>query len=103
MILWGSGGTGAGLALGVAWSGLAASGTELVGLGVDDDPAFFYDKLDGIFATMGLPAADVPAPSAPEAPTPAARAPLAQGKSAAVASRQGSCVVAPRCLRPQIA
>ena len=45
----GSGGTAAGLALGVAWSGLGKAGTELVGLGVDDDPAFFYDKLDGLF------------------------------------------------------
>ena len=55
----GSGGTGAGLALGVAWSGLSAGGTELVGLGVDDDPDFFYDKLDTIYSEMGLPAAEV--------------------------------------------
>lgn len=45
----GSGGTAAGLALGVHLSGLGEAGTELVGLGVDDDPAFFYDKLDGLF------------------------------------------------------
>ena len=51
----GSGGTAAGLALGVAWSGLGAAGTELVGLGVDDDPDFFYEKLKTIFQAMGLP------------------------------------------------
>ena len=51
----GSGGTAAGLALGVAWSGLGAAGTELVGLGVDDDPDFFYDKLDGLYRALGLP------------------------------------------------
>ena len=28
---------------------------------MDDDPEFFYDKLDGIFDAMGLPAAEVPA------------------------------------------
>ena len=50
----GSGGTAAGLALGVAWSGLGAAGTELVGLGVDDDPNFFYDKIDGIYRQLGL-------------------------------------------------
>lgn len=47
----GSGGTAAGLALGLHWSGLDC---ELVGLGVDDDPEFFYDKLDGIFREMGV-------------------------------------------------
>jgi D-cysteine desulfhydrase len=51
----GSGGTAAGLALGVHWSGLGASGTELVGLGVDDTPTFFYDKLDQIFEGLGVP------------------------------------------------
>mmetsp|Transcript_34399 Transcript_34399/g.56968 ORF Transcript_34399/g.56968 Transcript_34399/m.56968 type:complete len:379 (+) Transcript_34399:91-1227(+) len=44
----GSGGTAAGLALGVHYAGLGASGTELVGLGVDDTPEFFYEKLRGI-------------------------------------------------------
>ena len=52
----GSGGTAAGLALGVEWSGMGAKGTELVGLGVDDDPEFFHDKLDGIYKSLGLPA-----------------------------------------------
>ena len=51
----GSGGTAAGLALGVAWSGLGAAGTELVGLGVDDTPDVFYDKLDGLYRALGLP------------------------------------------------
>ena len=41
----GSGGTGAGLALGLHYSSLSS---ELVGLGVDDSPDFFYDKLDKI-------------------------------------------------------
>lgn len=27
---------------------------ELVGLGVDDTPDFFYDKIDGIYGRMGL-------------------------------------------------
>lgn len=45
----GSGGTAAGLALGVLYSGLAAAGTELVALGVDDTPEMFYEKLDGLF------------------------------------------------------
>ena len=39
----------------MAWSGLGAGGTELVGLGVDDDPNFFYDKLDKLYAEMGVP------------------------------------------------
>ena len=51
----GSGGTAAGLALGVAWSGLGAAGTELVGLGVDDTPEVFYNKLDGLYRALGLP------------------------------------------------
>eukprot|EP00967_Tisochrysis_lutea_P127195 scaffold215996_cov32-Tisochrysis_lutea.AAC.1 len=45
----GSGGTAAGLALGVHLSGMRDAGTELVALGVDDSPDIFYDKLDGIF------------------------------------------------------
>lgn len=44
----GSGGTAAGLALGVHYSGLGESGTELVGLCVDDTPDFFYDKINGL-------------------------------------------------------
>ena len=35
---------------------MGAKGTELVGLGVDDDPEFFHDKLDGIYKSLGLPA-----------------------------------------------
>ena len=50
----GSGGTAAGLALGVHWSGLGKAGTELVGLGVDDTPDDFYAKIDGIYRQMGL-------------------------------------------------
>jgi len=50
----GSGGTAAGLALGIHWSGLGGRGCELVGLGVDDTPDFFYDKIDGIYRRMGL-------------------------------------------------
>lgn len=48
----GSGGTAAGLSLGLKWSGLAAAGTELVGLCVDDTPDFFYDKLDALFEEL---------------------------------------------------
>lgn len=46
----GSGGTAAGLALGVSSK---FSNTELVGLCVDDDPDFFYDKLDGLYKELG--------------------------------------------------
>lgn len=48
----GSGGTAAGLALGLH---LSSSSVELVGLCVDDDPDFFYDKLDSIYAGLGAP------------------------------------------------
>lgn len=47
----GSGGTGAGLALGVHYSSLPC---ELVGLTVDDSPDFFFDKIDGIYRELGL-------------------------------------------------
>lgn len=50
----GSGGTAAGLALGVYWSGLGAAGCELVGIGVDDTPEIFYDKIDGIYRELGI-------------------------------------------------
>ena len=50
----GSGGTGAGLALGVHWSSFGAAGCELVGLCVDDTPDFFFDKLDGILTGLGV-------------------------------------------------
>ena len=50
----GSGGTAAGLALAHHLSGWAAAGCELVGLGVDDDPAFFINKIDGILAGVGV-------------------------------------------------
>ena len=63
----GSGGTAAGLALGVLWSGLGAAGTELVGLGVDDTPSFFYDKLDQIFDGLGVPRSVDGAPSSSRA------------------------------------
>lgn len=48
----GSGGTAAGLALGLH---LSSSSAELVGLCVDDTPDFFYDKLDSIYAGLGAP------------------------------------------------
>lgn len=54
----GSGGTAAGLALGVHWSGLGQT-TELVGLGVDDTPDEFYDKIDGIYRALGIGADEV--------------------------------------------
>ena len=47
----GSGGTGAGLALGMHYSSLPA---ELVGLCVDDTPAEFFEKIDGIYGGLGL-------------------------------------------------
>ena len=47
----GSGGTAAGLALGMRDSTL---GGELVGLCVDDTPQIFFDKIDGIYADLGL-------------------------------------------------
>lgn len=46
----GSGGTAAGLSLGLHCSSLRA---ELIGLGVDDSPSFFYDKIDKIYAQLG--------------------------------------------------
>ena len=46
----GSGGTGAGLALGMHYSSLPA---ELVGLCVDDTPQGFYEKIDGIYGDLG--------------------------------------------------
>eukprot|EP00908_Phaeocystis_cordata_P018147 Transcript_29543.p1 GENE.Transcript_29543~~Transcript_29543.p1 ORF type:complete len:399 (-),score=149.30 Transcript_29543:226-1422(-) len=50
----GSGGTAAGLALAHRLSGWDAAGCELVGLGVDDDPEFFYDKIDRILRGVGV-------------------------------------------------
>ena len=41
------------------WSGLGEGGTELVGLGVDDDPEFFYDKIDAIYRQMGIGAEQI--------------------------------------------
>lgn len=55
----GSGGTAAGLALGVHY-GLGEE-TELVGLGVDDSPEFFYDKIDGIMRAAHSDYTDLPA------------------------------------------
>ena len=46
-----AGGTAAGLALGLHWSGM---GGELVGLGVDDSPEEFYDRLDSIFRSAHI-------------------------------------------------
>eukprot|EP00927_Polykrikos_kofoidii_P073162 TRINITY_DN69230_c0_g1_i1.p1 TRINITY_DN69230_c0_g1~~TRINITY_DN69230_c0_g1_i1.p1 ORF type:complete len:390 (+),score=39.82 TRINITY_DN69230_c0_g1_i1:101-1171(+) len=57
----GSGGTAAGLALGVLYSGLSAKGTELVGLGVDDSPQFFYDKIDGLIRAVHTEITDLKA------------------------------------------
>ena len=59
----GSGGTAAGLALGLHWSGLWGSSPapELVALSVDDTPDDFYNKLDTIFAEMGVPEGTPPA------------------------------------------
>jgi len=51
----GSGGTAAGLALGLHLSPIQ---TQLVGLCVDDTPDVFYDKLDAIYADLG--ARDLP-------------------------------------------
>ena len=48
----GSGGTAAGLALGMHLSGLSRR-TELVGLCVDDSPSFFHSKIDGVLRAMG--------------------------------------------------
>ena len=48
----GSGGTAAGLALAMHCSGLTPS-TELVGLGVDDSPTLFHNKINGIFLALG--------------------------------------------------
>lgn len=50
----GSGGTAAGLALGLELSGARADGVELVGLCVDDSPRHFYDKLRRIFDELGV-------------------------------------------------
>ena len=50
----GSGGTAAGLALGLHLCGWRARGTELVGIGVDDSPEFFYDKIDGLLRELGF-------------------------------------------------
>lgn len=46
----GSGGTAAGLALGLHLSGL---GCQLHALGVCDDPQYFYDYIDGLLQGMG--------------------------------------------------
>jgi D-cysteine desulfhydrase family pyridoxal phosphate-dependent enzyme len=53
----GSGGTAAGLALGLHMSGTSLSSggtTELVGIAVDDDPEFFYNKIDALLESMGM-------------------------------------------------
>jgi len=55
----GSGGTAAGLALGVHYSSLQS---ELVALGVDDTPDDFYAKLTSIFADMAPTSAPLPDP-----------------------------------------
>jgi D-cysteine desulfhydrase len=46
----GSGGTTAGIALGVHLSGMA---TRVHAYGVCDDPAYFYDYVDGLLAALG--------------------------------------------------
>ena len=51
----GSGGTAAGLALGMYLSGMSVAGggsTELVAVGVDDTPALFYDKIDKLISPL---------------------------------------------------
>ena len=53
----GSGGTAAGLALGMYLSGLSISSggtTELIAISVDDTPEFFYDKIDSLIASTGI-------------------------------------------------
>jgi D-cysteine desulfhydrase len=47
----GSGGTAAGLALGMHLSGMSKT-TELVAVGVDDDPDFFYEKIDRLISSL---------------------------------------------------
>jgi D-cysteine desulfhydrase len=47
----GSGGTAAGLALGMHLSGMSKN-TELVAVGVDDDPDFFYNKIDKLLSSL---------------------------------------------------
>jgi D-cysteine desulfhydrase family pyridoxal phosphate-dependent enzyme len=49
----GSGGTAAGLALGMFWSGMMRE-TDLVAVGVDDTPDIFYSKIDALWASMGV-------------------------------------------------
>lgn len=46
----GSGGTAAGMALGVALAGLPS---RVTAFGVCDDPEYFYDHVDGIFTELG--------------------------------------------------
>ena len=48
----GSGGTAAGVALGVALAGLP---TKVVAFGVCDSPQYFYDHIDALFAQLGAP------------------------------------------------
>ena len=53
----GSGGTAAGLSLGLHLSGMGVSAggkTELIAVGVDDDPNFFYKKLDQLLLQCGV-------------------------------------------------
>ena len=52
----GSGGTAAGLALGLFWSGIMKE-TELIAIAVDDNEEFFYKKIDMLWASMGI---DIP-------------------------------------------
>ena len=47
----GSGGTAAGMALGIQLSGL---GCKLHAMGVCDDPQYFYDYIDGLLKGMGV-------------------------------------------------
>mmetsp|Transcript_20589 Transcript_20589/g.45690 ORF Transcript_20589/g.45690 Transcript_20589/m.45690 type:complete len:181 (-) Transcript_20589:349-891(-) len=50
----GSGGTAAGLALGLHLSGALARRTKLIGMCVDDSPEVFIKKIDGIFGELGV-------------------------------------------------
>lgn len=47
----GSGGTAAGMALGIQLSGLRC---KLHAMGVCDDPQYFYDYIDGLLKGMGV-------------------------------------------------
>jgi len=53
VVACGSGGTAAGLALGVELSGLAAEGVRVSAFGVCDSPAYFHEYIDGLLGALG--------------------------------------------------